>query len=257
MSYSYIGTFVDVKNKKRIITADLSRLKAINLHSYRCDLRDVSPSGTAKDEDYLDITHDVIYDYAAYYRKEVVDNVEVNFVPYRKKDWNKDFNAFFITEEEYEANKDTLATYEIQLSVKEMAEFDESREDIIILYKKKVKKNDGVWYRLADFKKAEDKIKSEYLNKRDELHNLRKLRNTKEWFEMSEEARNNYLEEVGYMEESLEELECEYDAITYILNIFEFLQEDMGYPDKNEFDEVNYIWQDKDNREIEVYIEVC
>lgn len=255
MSYSYLGTFVDVENHRKIITADISRLKSLNQYSYHCDLKDIHPTGTAKDEDYPDITTDIYYEYIAYFKKDILD--KFTLCPYRKKDWNKTQNAYFVNEDVYNERKSELEPYEIKLSLEDYKSFDENSSDIIILYKKVVKKNDGQWYRREDFEKVEKALKDNYLNKVLELHDLKKLRNTKEWFEMSEKAKNSYLEEVSYLESSIEEdYEPEYNAVEYILSVFDLL-EDEGLPAPNEFGEVSYEWSYDDKRKIELYIEVC
>lgn len=255
MSYGFLGTFVDVKNKRVIMTAELDRLKALNLQRYACVLKDITPTGTANDEDYPDITNDVYYDYVGYYRPNILENA-LGFTPYRKKEWNKTKNAYYLYEDVVEANKTLLSKYEIKPTLEELQTFNEDGDDIIILYARKTKNNGGSWYRYSDFSKAEEKIKEEYFKKRDELNELRKLRNTKDYFEMSEDGKNSYLSEVGYLEESLEEYESEYQAIEYILNIFEFFKEDVAYPSINNFDEKSYTWYYDDKREIELYIEV-
>ena len=255
MSYSYIGTFVDVKNKKRISSGVLNRLKSLNMHSYHCDLRDISPTGTAKDEDFPEITNDVYFEYIAYFKKELLD--EFTLCPYRKKEWNKTQNAYFVNEDVYNKLKSKFAPYEIKISLEDYKSFDENSTDIVILYEKRVRKNNGKWYRREDFEKAEEKLAKAYIDKTIELHELKKLKNTKDWFEMSDEAKSSYFQEVSDLEDAInDDYRPEFDAIEYILNLFEYLQEDMGTPKYNEFGELSYEWNYDDGREIELYIEV-
>lgn len=258
MSYSYIGTFVDVKNKKRLASAELNRLKSLNLQSYRCDLKDVHPTGTAKDEDYPEITTDVYYEFVSYYDLEKLSSSNSNhgFFPYRKKDWNKTQNAYYIYEEEYEKRKDELEQYAVRPTLEEYKSFDENSDGIIIVYKKCVRNNNGQWYRREDFEKAEEKITKAYIDKTIELHELKKLKNTNDWFEMSENAKSSYFQEVSDLETAIEDdYQPEFDAIKYILNVFDFL-EDTGTPIYNGFGELSYEWSYDDHREIELYIEV-
>ena len=245
MSYGFLGTFVDVHNKRVLFTAELNRLKSLNLRG----------TGTAKDEDYPDITTDVYYDYVGYYKKEILES-GIIFYPYRKKEWNQTKNAYYLSEMVIGGNIGLLQAYEIRPSLDELTTFNEDNDDIIILYAKKIKKNGGQWYRYDDFSNAEEKIKEEYFKKRDELIELRKFRNTKEYFEMSEEGKNSYLSEVSYLEESVEDSEWEYLSIEYILNVFDFIKEDVGYPKTNEFGEKSYEWYYDDKRNVELYIEV-
>lgn len=258
MSYSYLGHFVDVKNKRVIASADVSILKSLNEHSYACDLKDITPTGSANDDDYTALTKTIYYEFISYYKASIItDFPELNFVSYRKKDWNKTKNAYFIEENVYKENKERLSEYEVKPTIEEMTTFNEDSDDIIILYEKSIKSNDGKWYRYSDFANAEEKIKEAYFKKRDEFNELKKLRNTKDYFEMSEDGKNSYLEEIGYMEESVEEYESEYYAIEYITSIFNFFKEDVGFAKFNEFGEIKYAWYYEDKREIELYIEVC
>ena len=255
MSYSYIGTFVDVKNKKRISSGVLNRLKSLNMYRYRCDLKDIYPTGTAKDEDFPEITSYVYYEYVAYFKKEILDKFIL--YPYRKKEWNKTQNAYFVNEEIYNERKSEFDPYEIKISLEDYKSFDENSSDIVILYEKRVRKNNGQWYRREDFEKAEEKIAKAYIDKTIELHELKKMKNTKDWFEMSEEAKSSYFQDVSDLESAIEEdYRPEFNAIEYILSLFEYLQDDMGTPKYNEFGELSYEWSYDDKREIELYIEV-
>ena len=254
MSYSYIGTFVDVRNHKILESATLNILKSLNMHAYHCDLRDIAPTGVGKSEDYPEITKDVYYEFVSYYKKEVRNGISL--WPYRRKDWNKTQNAFFLEEEIYEKCKDVLEPYAVKPTLEEYKSFDENNDDIIILYVKRVKNNNGQWYRRKDFEAAQEKITRNYIDKVVELRELKKLKNTKDWFEMSEEGRSNYYEEVNDLECAIEDdYKPELDAIEYILNVFDFLQ-DTGTRVFNEFGELIYEWDYDDHREIELYIEV-
>ena len=258
MGYGFIGTFVNIKNKQVIATVNLDRLKSLNMTRYDCDFEDISPSGTAKDEDYPDITSYAYYEYVSYYKKEIFDKFpNVEFKQYRKKEWNKTANAYYVEEAVYNEKKDEFEAYAVRPSMEELLHcFNENDESIIILYKKEIRKNRGMWFKYSDFANAEEKIKKEYFDKRDELRDLKKLRNTKEWFEMSEDGKNSYLSEVNYLEEDIEEYEWKYNAIEYIIAIFDLFKEDTAVVTKNEFEELDYQWSYDDKREIELYIEV-
>ena len=256
MSYGFIGTFVDVKNKRVIATADLDRLKSLNLRSYACDLKDIMPTGTAKDEDYPDITTYVSYEYVGYYKPRILENV-LGFTPYRKKEWNTTKNAYYLPEDVIDINASLLEKYELNPTIEEIKTLDENGDNIIILYSRRVKRNNGQWYRQDDFLNVEEKITNEYFKKRDDLNDLKKFRNTKEYFEMSEDGKNSYLSEVEYLEESLDEYKYEYEAVEYILHVFEFLMDDMANVSTDNFGEKKYEWSYDDKREIELYIEVC
>ena len=259
MSYSYIGKFVDVKNHRHIINSDISILKNLNELSYSCSLRGIEPTGTAKSDDYPELTRETVYSYVSQYHSEILkdENLSKFLSAYYKKDWNNELDAYYVEEDALEQNADAFVKYSvIDGETDGEADGEYVSADYVLIYVKKIRKVDGAWYRKEDFEHAESKIKSQYFEKYDELKKLKSLRNTKDWFEMSEEARNNYFSEVDYLEEALEEAEWSYNAITYILNVFSFL-EDEGRVELNEYGEENWIWSYDDKRKIEVFIEVC
>lgn len=257
MSYGFLGTFVDVKNKRILFTAELDRLKSLNERAYSCELKNIYPTGTAKDEDYPDVTTDVMYEYVGYYKQNVIPELaHLGFDTYRKKEWNRTNKAYYLPEDVIGSNADILSAYEVKPAMEELTTFNEDSDDIIILYAKRIKNNNGSWYRYEDFSQAEEKIKSEYFKKLEELYDLKKIRNTKEYFEMSENGKESYLSEVSYFEDLVEECKWEYDAIEYILHIFDFIKEDIGFQKVNEFGEKSFDWYYDDNRDVELYIEV-
>ena len=257
MSYSYIGHFVDVNNHKKVVSADVSFLKNINERAYGCNLNGVSPHGTAKSEDYPDITTEACYTWVGYFYRSILNEKYSIYSKNRDNEGRDIVHGYFIDAENY--NKEEFTSKLINVSYEELFKptFWEEHPDVISLYVKKVKNVDGEWYSFDDFRNAEEKIKNKYLEALKRVNKLEELKNTKDWFEMSDTAQEKYFDELDYAKEELEEADINYWTIEKILSIFEFLQEDAAETSKNEFDEVNYKWEYDLHRKIEVFIEVC
>lgn len=73
---------------------------------------------------------------------------------------------------------------------------------------------------------------------------------------MSEEARNNLLEELGWAEEDFQDADWKYWSIQKMVNILDFIKEDVGFMSKDETGSTRYMRNYNDKREIEVYVEV-
>lgn len=258
MGYSYIGKFVDIKNRRRIINADLSFLKSLNERSYDCELGDITPTGRAKNEDFPDVTSDYEYSFVGYYKSGIINNEDFwkYLHRYIRKDWNKTVDAYFVEEIDLDELSEKMEPYCVKPSINELAKFDEKASGVVILYAKKKTDLHGYWYKKSDFEAQKDKYEKKFFDAYDRLEKLRSLKDTKDWFEMSDNARENYWEDFNYAESDLNELRYEYEAIANIINIFEFL-EDEGIEKINEFGEASYTWEYNDKREIELFIEVC
>jgi hypothetical protein len=101
-----------------------------------------------------------------------------------------------------------------------------------------------------------DGFEKEYEEKKTRLNKLKSLKDTKEWFEMSEKAQNNLLSEIGWAEEDLQDIEWKYWSIQKMVNVLDFIEEDVGFMYTDETGATGYTWKYEDKREIEVYIEV-
>ena len=67
MSYSLIGRFVDVNNRRHVIDAELGFLKCLNDRSYSYHFSDINSTSQTKNSDYPDVTSYIDYKFSDYY----------------------------------------------------------------------------------------------------------------------------------------------------------------------------------------------
>ncbi len=259
MSYSLIGHFVDVKNKKIICSAELGFMKNLNERRYSNEFEGITPTGTANDDDYPEITKYHSTEFIGYFKKEFLDDVKL-YGTYReklRKEMNTEAKSYVLLDGKYESNKEYMEKYAANLSLNELLnKGDDFDQKYILLYRSDTKSSNGTWFKLSDFSGVQDFLRKEYEEKKVRLDKLNSMKDTTEWFEMSENARNNLLEEIGYASEDLEEIEWKYDSIVKMNNILDFINEDLGFRYEDEDGCTRYSWKYNDNREIEIYIEV-
>lgn len=259
MSYTLIGHFVDVKNKKLICSAELGFMKNLNTRRYSNDFDGIDPTGTADGKEYPFLTEYRSSSFIGYYRKEFLDDESIKGL-YKEKVNNEistEADSYVFLEGEYDSCKDYIKKYEAKLSVSEIMEKkSDFRDNYIILYASEVTEVNGKWFKASDFLGVQDKLRNEFFEKKSRLDKLNSMKDTRDWFEMSESARNNLIEEIGYAKEDLEEAEWKYDSIVKMNNILDFISEDLGFRYVDEDGCTRYKWYYDDNREIEVYIEV-
>ena len=260
MSYSLIGHFVDVHNKKIIVSAELGFMKNLNTMRYSNEFENITATGTAKDEDYPEITEHTYTEFQGYYQKSVINDPELkdNFIV-KEKTHKEGINGYCFDKAFIEEHKEIFEKYEVHPTLEELMKKDSS-EDIekkyLLLYYREAKKNHGTWFKPNDFEDAVDDIKKEYEEKKARIDKLKSLKDTRDWFEMSEEARNNLLKELGWAEEDFQDADWKYWAIQKMVNILDFIKEDVGFMYKDETGSTRYMWNYDDKREIEIYIEV-
>ena len=259
MGYSLIGHFVDVKNKKRMVSADLGFMKNLNERRYSNEFEGINATGKTKDEDYPEITEYTYTEFQGYYQKSVIDDPELkgNFV-IKEKTHKEGINGYCFDKAFIEEHKETFEKYEVHPSLEEMVKggTEDFNKKTVLLYYRETKKNNGTWFKSSDFTGSEEKFKKEYEEKKSRVDKLKSLKDTKEWFEMSEDGRNNCLEEINWAEEDLQDAEWKYWSIQKMNHIIDFICEDVGFPYKDETGSTRYMWNYDDKREIEIYIEV-
>jgi len=257
MSYTLIGHFVDVKNKKVICSAELGFMKILNSMRYSNEFDDVIPTGKTKDSDYPEITQYTDCEFLGYFKKEFLDDTKF-YGSYKEKtrnDIRSEVKSYVFLQGMYDGIKNEVKEYIVNLPFNEISSPD-FNEKYILLYNSEIKASNGTWFGASDFKDVEEKLKSEYFSKKERVQKLNSLRDTKDWFEMSDDARNNVLEEIGYAEEDFEETGYKYESAVKINNILDFIQSDLGFRYINGDGETRYEWNYDDDREIEIYIEV-
>ena len=258
MSYSLIGHFVDIKNKKRIVSAELGFMKNLNTMRYSNEFEGITATGVTKDEEYPDITMYTYTEFNGYYSKGVLEDPLLKDSFIKKNTTHREGVEGFVFDKDFiEKNKETFEKYEQHPSFEEMVhKSDDFDSKYVMVYYRETKKNQGTWFKASDFDGVEDKYKKEFYDRKSRVDKLNAMKDTKDWFEMSEDARNNFLEELSYAEDDLQDAEWKYWSIQKMNNIIDFIKEDVGFPYKDETGSTRYKWNYDDNREIEIYIEV-
>ena len=219
MGYGLTGIFFEPKEKKEILRVDLDFLKCLNDRSYSASFTDIN-------DVYFEDSQD--YNQQLLYRNRIEDG-------YFRDDILK--QDFFKGERAYSLN--IFPSYEVHMS-----QYDDHKEDYnkyrvegvsindmknviyITFYSYEVEK--GHWFDYGCFEEARKIITKRYEDAREKLKKLTDQEYTKDWFEMSEDARNRWCEEVSWAQEGLEEEETEKEAIDKIVNLYDIVNNNLG-----------------------------
>ena len=239
------------------MVAEIDFLKNLNERRYACELEDVESTSSQNINDYPEFNRNRYTVYKGYYNKELLNEG----IPYIKKemDDNNGKIGYYFEKEDIDANEELFEKYYIELkslSIDELMKGNEP-DDSISVWVIGDEKVSGVWYRIEDFEKAEPIIKKKLDNLKEKLDRLKALQFTKDWYEMSDDAQSRVVEDISYAEGDYEECVWKYDSLKKIINIMDFLQNNVAYPYLNELDIERYVWSYDDKREIELFVEVC
>ena len=255
MSYSLIGHFVDVDNKKVMLSADVSFLKNINTTRYSNKFEKIMPSGKSIDSDYPEITTYTYADFENYYSKSILNDPEISnsFAHYEANGgYSNPADMYIVDSDFFNVNKDVFEKYLVSPpNGFPNADFIANN---ISIYVRKCDKNCGNWFKESDFEKFLPDFENEYKSKEKQYNYLQSMRNSKDWFEMSETGRNNLLDEISVVGEDLEDAKWKYFSVLKFLNIIEFLRTDVCEMQKDCNGCTNHLWNVNENHEIEIYI---
>jgi len=261
MSYSLIGHFVDVKNKRIFFSGDVSFLKNLDCRRYSAQFSDITATGGKYKDNFQDIIVDYVIDFENYYDKEILDNPEIIkglISGYKPESYKPSERINYVVDETFlKEHKSVFEEYKLSPSIEETLNGFENNENVIPVYLKKKTKVEGLWYKASDFEDAKDKIYKEYEEARKKVEKLESIKYTKEWFEWTEEGRGNLLEELSWANSDLEDKLWQKESLDKMLNILDFLKEDLGYRVINQWGQTRYKWNYDEPREIEIFIEVC
>lgn len=254
MSYSLLGHFVDAKNKKFICTADISFLKDLNIRSYSNQFDKIYPTGKANKNDYEETKKYTYAEFVNYVREDILEDSQIKnlIVKYSSENYPSDFRKYIIFEESAKEKQSLINNYIVS-----NIDFSDSskKSSIVMLFYRKNKEIDGLWYTLKDFNDALNEYTKEYEDNQNRLAKLKSMEDTIEWFKLDDDCRERILTEIKYAEESKEDSRCKLESLQKIINVMDFMKYDVGYL-KNELD-TEWDWNYSEDRDIEVFIEVC
>lgn len=264
MSYSYIGHFCDVTNKKRLFSTDVSVLKNLNERGYDCVLENIRPSGKGNVKDYPDINCFYSFTFVNYFDNSVIDkfyqeqakgNVSASIMNLPGKEKNYNGHKCYIADDRFfdwvrkEYDEQTLGSVII-----------DSKNTVMLFKQNITEAENGYWYTEKDFSDREEALLKEQEEAYKRLVKLQTIRDTKDWFEMSEDARNNYFDEVSYAEEDYQDKRWKYESIVEILALFRAV-DDMAVLKNKTFESYGVVFKEtkfeRDKGDLELFIEVC
>lgn len=257
MSYYFTGYIIDTKNKKVLCEADFSILKNINEQGYSLDLTDVTPSGSGNIDDYPNVKYYKYDEFKGYFKKQILKepitfglmgyaNPEIKYESYHVS--LQDYTDNMVIFDKYNAyNQDDIS------SIKDI-----NIDDYLTIYIERKEERNGSWFKKDDFQNAYVILKKKVEDAKKELNRLDAVRFSKEYYEMSDDAKDNLFNDMVWKNEDIENYETQLDTVRYIRNIFAFFMEDVYYSPDAEIkpigEELTSSFSDK--REIEIFLTV-
>ena len=260
MSYSLFGRFIDVKNKKILAEGYIDFMKNVSDMRYSARFDGVEPDLKIKTEDFSDLFELYESQFVMYSSKEILDD-EVfvkNSHRWRFTERNLPIEKsknILLDEDFYEENKDRMAEFNVKLDLKSL--FDDAKKDDIITVCVKKKENvSGIWYTYDSFAGLLKELTLELKEKREHVDALNKTRWSSEYYNMSEEGKSDFISDLEYEQEELEDLQCKVDSVSRLINIFEFFSSDMCFEDEDP-DGIRILKTPyEDGRKVELFVEV-
>lgn len=261
MSYSLFGRFIDIKNKKILAEGYIDFMKNVSEMRYSAKFDEVEPDFKIKTEDFSDLFELYESQFVMYSSKEILDD-EIfvkNSHKWRFTERNKaaeKYKNILLDEDFYEENKEHMTEFNVKLDLKSLFDRDTKNDDIITISVKKRENVSGVWYTYDSFVGLLEKLTLELKEKRESVDALNKTRWSSEYYNMSEDGKSNFISDLEYEKEDLEDLQYKVDSVNKLLNIFEFVSSDMCFEDEDS-DGIRILNASYgDGREVELFVEV-
>ena len=260
MSYSLFGRFIDVKNKKILAEGYIDFMKNVSDMRYSARFDGVEPDFKIKTEDFSDLFELYESQFVMYSSKEILDDelFVKNSHRWRFTERNLPIEKsknILLDEDFYEENKDRMTEFNVKLDLKSL--FDDAKKDDIITVCVKKKENvSGIWYTYDSFAGLLKELTLELKEKREHVDALNKTRWSSEYYNMSEEGKSDFISDLEYEQEELEDLQCKVDSVSRLINIFEFFSNDMCFEDEDP-DGIRILKTPyEDGRKVELFVEV-
>lgn len=261
MSYSLFGRFIDVKNKKILAEGYIDFMKNVSDMRYSARFDGVEPDFKIKTEDFSDLFELYESQFVMYSSKEILDDEVFVKNSHRWRFTEKGkvvekYKNIILDEDFYEENKDHMTEFNVKLDLKSMFDNDAKKDDIITISVKKRESVSGTWYTYDSFTELLKQLTLELKEKRESVDALNKIRLSAEYYNMSEEGRSNFISDLEYEKEDLDDLQYKVDSVNKLLNIFEFFSSDMCFEgeDSDGIRVLNTSYED--GREVELFVEV-
>lgn len=259
MGYGLLGKFVDKTSGKVVATYNMDFLKNLNDCSYSPTFDDIDITSQTTDKDFPELCETKYVSFKGLYKREVLDFLEKKGIKCEKCDgaWGSgpNYASYLVLLEgcdSYDHITEMIEDYHI---VKVTSDVMETGSAVAIMYVE-TSKTSGTWYTYADVKSGLSKIKKKYDDAQEELNRLKQIKNSVQYFEMSKNAKDDLISEIGYAEYAEYEYSCQLESINLLKCIFESIKNNLLYItyDKYGVEHCSSDWEDK--RNIELRIEV-
>jgi len=257
MGYYFTGYIIDIKNKKVLCDADFSILKNINERSYSLDLTDVTPSGSGNLDDYPNVKYYKYDEFKGYFKKQILkESITFKLREYVKSE--EECDSYHVSLQDYRDNMDIFDKYNAYNQDDISSIKDISIDDYLTIYIERKEEREGNWFKKDDFENAYIILKKKVEDAKKELNRLDAIRFSKEYYEMSDAAKDNLFHDMVWKNEEIEGYGTQLDAVRYIRNIFDFFMEDVYYSPDAEIKPVGKELTSSfsDKREIEIFLTV-
>lgn len=244
MSYSLIGKFVC--GEKITAICDFNFLKPLNDRAYASTFSDVegTPVGNERIED---VTVEREGRFIGFYDSRLLDYFANKGLKYNKYESIDSFDKSYIIDNlDGKFDKESISMYEVN----------PTEEKRIRLYTLENIFNKGTWYTLQDISEGRKNIRRNFLEANTEVARLRQMKNSIDYFKLSEESKNSLLSELGYAEESLSEQKTQLEAIDKVYHIFDTIENHLYYTFKDEFGIRHYQMAADRKDNVKLFIEV-
>lgn len=251
MSYSLMGYFVIPKKKKVVLKGNLDFLKVLNARRYSSEFEDIYATGESSINDYPEISEQYYKKFVGAYSKDILKDENFTSVAKEFKSDQEQGILYMLDPDVFDNIRDDISKYIRTYP------FKDGEEDLINVFTKVKDNVNGAWYKLSDFLNALEKVKADYEKYKDTTKKLESIKYTKDWFDMSSDAKDNYYEDLKWAEEDLETEEAKLDSLTKIINIMSFLDSETFETYTDEIGITRFDFHSWESQELEVFVEVC
>ena len=259
MGYGLLGKFVDKTSRKVVATYNMDFLKNLNDCGYSSTFTDIDTTSQTTDKDFPALCETKCLSFKGLYEREVLNVLEKKGVKCEKCEsaWGSgpNYESYVVLSEENDSYDKITELIEDYIIIKVTSDVMETASAVAIMYIT-TEKSFGTWYTYADVKAGLGKIKKKHDDAQDDLSRLKQIKNSVQYFEMSENAKNDLLSEIGWAEDTEYEYSYQLESINLLECIFESIKNNLLYitHDKYGIEHSSSNWEDK--RNIELRIEV-
>lgn len=228
MSYGLSGKIIDATTHEFIANCNLNYLKNLSNRSYTAQFDDVEPTPVIDNNEIAELLKYDAREFMYMLKKEALS--ELPLAAYDDGYTGNDAPKYIMDESDFEKYAEIIEKYKVNFDINEYVQNQAwYTENCINVFRHYYEHEDAIWYCKEDFEKAEEKIKKSYDIAQTKLRKLETLEGSKDWYELSENAKNGVLEDMSYIKEDVQDYEWRLWSVNKIINILDYYEEDYGY----------------------------